>query len=776
MNKFLSIISIILLSSIFAFSQKYYFEGYVNSKDGNALIGATIFDIDSKKGTVTNEQGYFRLNLPEGKHTLKISYIGYKTLVHTLFLNKDLSKVILLQYSTMDEVIIKGSKQKTHLNPVQKPMEMDMITIGAIPSIIGEPDVMKALALLPGISLTSEVSSNLSVRGASHDQNLIMLDEAPLYQTGHLFGFISPFNYAAIKDVKVYKNAIPAIYGGKLSSVIDLHSNNGNNDSLKYEYNYGLLNAGFSLSTPIKKDKVSLFVAGRTFYLGILTLPLYYLYKKEDIDFYATYYLYDINANIKITPNAKDEYGLYFYSGVDKIVGLSHPDENLNKETNSYLSWGNHTMSLKYKRRLNNNIFVKNHLTFSKSFNETYFGYFDGKIQDDNFEMSRISSLNNISFKSYIEKYKGMHYIRYGLETNYNMIKPFEDKRTGTIESYITNKYSFFQADFFVDDMVDLGKISLYSGLRVSNYFIKDKHERHLEPRLSATYRINKSNSIGLGYQRLAQYSFLMPITNLGLPNDIWVSVLDNMSPSIIDQIFVEYNTDFYNEMISLETNIFYRNYSQLYDIKNKSSFLFNIPIDWQNYLSYNGKAYAYGFEMQTSVNLKNIRGIASYTYSRNKYKFSDLNQRDWFNGYYDFPHQFDINISGKISKRWRFSALFSYKSGKPVTLPMEVLEKSLLGPIVIYGDKNGDRLSPYHRLDISASKTWKGKKGQTKTLTLSIYNAYYHKNPFHYKYIRKEQIRNEETNSYEYVDIQPKIKEVSLIPIVPSVSYSIKF
>jgi hypothetical protein len=202
---------------------------------------------------------------------------------------------------------------------------------------------------------------------------------------------------------------------------------------------------------------------------------------------------------------------------------------------------------------------------------------------------------------------------------------------------------------------------------------------------------------------------------------------------------------------------------------------IFSIPQNWQNYLSQNGIGYAYGLETQAQLNFKNFKGIVSYTYSRSANKFDDLNKGDWFVGYYDLPHQIDINISGKLSKKWTYLALFTFKSGKPVTIPKEVLEHSYFGPMIIYGKKNGARLSPYHRLDLSVSKTWLTKKGRNKTLTISLYNAYYHKNAFYYKYVRQEK-EKDENGGYKYVDVKPYIKEISLLPIIPSFSYSIRF
>jgi len=404
----ISILSVLLIFVVrIGLSQSYSIDGYVKSYDNSLLIGATIYDKSSKKGTITNEQGYYRLNVKNGNHNLIVSYVGYKSLKVKILVTDNIEQNFKLKLSTLDQVTILTPKQNIHLNPVQNPMEMDMVSIKSIPSIIGEPDIMKALALLPGISLTSEVSSNLSIRGASHGQNLIILDEAPIYKSTHLFGFISPFNYSAIKDVKVYKNAIPAKYGGKLSSVIELHSNNGNPDSTQLQYTYGMLNTGFSLSTPIIKDKLTFFAAGRTFYAGIITLPLYVLYMQNKAEFFATYYLYDINSNIKYTPNDHEEFGIYLYSGIDKLPGRSHPEINdLSKENRNYLTWGNHTVSMKYKLKLNQNSFFKNHFTFSKSFNKSFFGYFDDKNPENNRKNSRLSSLNSISTKSFIERYQ----------------------------------------------------------------------------------------------------------------------------------------------------------------------------------------------------------------------------------------------------------------------------------------------------------------------------------------------------------------------------------
>ena len=778
-RKYLIISIIILITYSFdnIQAQAFVLEGHVKSMDNSKLIGATIYDEVSGKGTITNDQGYYNIGLQKGKHKIAISYVGYMTHYDLINIAQNMQHDYKLEYSTLNNVIIRGSKHKIHLNSVQKPMELDMETIKTIPSLIGEPDVMKALTLMPGISQTSEASSNLTIRGASHDQNLIILDEAPLYQTGHLFGFVSPFNYNAINDVKVYKNAIPAIYGGKLSSVIELHSNNGNPDSTRWSYLYGTMNAGVSVSTPIIKNKLTFFTAARTFYLGLITLPLYVLYKQEKVRNYFTYYLYDINSNLVYTPNDKDELGIYFYSGIDNIPLYSHPENNdFTKESKSYLKWGNKTISLKYKRKMNNSLFLKNHLTYSKSFNRSFQGYFDSQESDNNHSKLRNSSLENISFKSYFENYKNIHQFKYGIEAGYYFITPFHDKRAGNFKSDIYSKYNYSQLDFFAEDLIEKGKWSLYGGLRYSNYFAKSIYHWQLEPRASLNYHINNQNSIGIGYQHIAQYSFLLPVSNLGLPNDLWASLLDKMKPSLIDQIFFEYNTDIFDKRINIETDIFFRKYSDLFEIKNKTSFLFTSPLNWQKKILKDGVGYAYGIELQAGFNFKKNKAIVSYSYSRNKYHFDDLNKGKYYPGYYDFPHQLDINITGKISRRWTYSALFKFKSGKPVTLPAEIMSYSPVGIILVYGDKNGARLGAYHRLDVSVSKTWMSKKGKTKTLTFALFNSYYHKNPFYFEYIFSESTFNPKTKRYENKYIDPRLEEISLLPIIPSISYSVKF
>ena len=378
--------------------QTFDLEGYVKSVDNASLIGATVYDKTSGKGAITNEQGYYRLNLEKGRHEISVSYVGYQGIKKAITLEKNSKMNFFLKLASLDEVTIVASKRRIHLNSVQKPMEMDMVSIKAVPSIIGEPDIMKAITIMPGLSSTSEISSNLTVRGASHDQNLIILDEAPLYQTGHLFGFVSPFNYSAVKDVKVFKNTIPAIYGGKLSSVVELHSNNGNRDSLKWNYYYGMLNGGFSISTPVVKKKLTFFIAARTFYLGLITLPMYVMYQQGRYSSFSTYYLYDINSNIKYTPNEKEEFGLYVYNGTDNLISRSYPDKtDIDKEDITSLDWGNLTVSLKYKRKINSKLFFKNHITFSKSYNNTIDEYRDYNNTENDEGKYRLSSLKNIT-------------------------------------------------------------------------------------------------------------------------------------------------------------------------------------------------------------------------------------------------------------------------------------------------------------------------------------------------------------------------------------------
>ena len=747
----------------------FIIKGYLSGIDDNSLVGATVLDTISKIGVTTNEQGYFYITLKQANAVLSLSHVGYNTLLKSVLIKGTTELNIKLTPLTLDEVIVSSHRNRNRINEIRRPEEISMETIERIPSIIGEPDVLKALSILPGISQTSDISTNLTVRGASHSQNLIIMDEAPHYQTGHLFGFTSLFNYEAVKDIKLYKNIIPAKYGGALSSVIELHSKNGNPDSLSGSYSFGLINSGISLSGPLSKsNKINYFVAARSMYVGLLTLPLYYLYSIGDINTFLTYYMYDVNINLTWKPSSDETLSFYYFTGIDNLNSKQRNQDNL--ETKGLIVWGTNTAGLSYKKLISSNTFLKSHLTYSKSFNQTGVIVDESDLQEK-INLKRISNLENLRLKSYIEVYRTQHEVSLGIETSYNNITPSKTTQEGKLYSNVTNRYSYHQVDLFADDLWSFApQWSLYYGLRWSNYLLLPKQESRLEPRLSLHYSWIDPWGISIGYQRLAQYNFLAPITNLGLPNDIWLSIKDEMFPSIMNQFFLNIAGEPSAQGIQFELDLFYRRYKNLNEIINRTSFILGLPYDWSELIQNDGYGIGYGFELNLNYNSKLFSSSLAYTFLNSQYRYSKINNGQWFAGQYDIRNQLNASFYLQLSKRWRFTALYDIKSGRPVTVPKEII----IGPsgeeIIVYGSKNASRLGLYHRLDIGFLKKYTSKKGRAKTLSFSIYNTYFRYNPFYYTYTRQKY------NGTDLVDIQPFLNQFGFLPLIPSISYKVKF
>ncbi len=775
-----SIIVLCCFAGHLAGQREYRVEGWIYGIDNNPLIGATVYDSVSQKGVVTNEQGYFNIQLKEGKHHLRVSYVGYDISYRSLVLTKDIRIKMGLKPVRFNEVVV-TAKQRDHfkINAARKPLSLSLQEIEEIPSIIGEPDVLKALTILPGIAQISEVSTGLTIRGAPHDQNLIVLDEAPHYQPGHLFGFTSVFNYDAIRKVRVYKNIVPVRYGGKLSGVIELFTKNGNPDSLDKSYTFGLINSSATWGGPLSKKKnISYFVSGRALYLSVLSLPLWIAYKNNAIDSYGGYLMYDLNANVKWNPSEFNEWSFHIFSGTDRIHS-KNKDHFLSLEDRiefqAVLDWGTHNASLRNKYRLpDNKTFVKSHITFSNSFLRSRFKSVNLIDNTLNYFNNRTSKLQEIGLGSYLNHFAVQHESNAGVEATIDHIVPrlSEIRESEKVDSYTTeNGFNYFTINPFVDDLWSFHeRFSLYMGLRWSNYFTEGYYSNQIEPRISLHYSSVLPFGVSIGYQRMAQYSFLAPITNLGLPNDVWLAVKDELLPSKMDQFFVQYDFDPQKYPFHLELDLFYRKYDQLTEIKNRVAYLFGVPYKWEKNIENDGKGTSYGLECRMSYEYGRFQGSSNYTFLRVLNKFSSINNGMWYPGQYDIRHQLTQTLSIKISKQWRFNGNFIINSGRPVTLPKEIVKGNDGDEFIIFGSKNAGRLSPYHRLDVGFLRKYKTKKGREATLRLSVYNTYYHKNPFYYDYTR---YRHDEDG--KIIPIVPFMSQLSLLPIIPSISYSLK-
>lgn len=785
----------ILLFFFFTFSisaqEKHTISGTVYDKRGNeTLIGATIYFSDLNVGTTTNEYGFYSITILEGTHNVSVSYLGFSEENRIIELNNKTSLDFYLSEAsqTLDEVLIKTDIEKINIKSTQ--MSTNTLTsksIKQIPVVLGESDIIKSIILLPGVTSAGEGASGFNVRGGSADQNLILLDEAIVFNSSHVFGFFSVFNPDVIKDVKLFKGGIPSKYGGRLSSVLDIYQKEGNNKDFKLTGGIGLISSRILAEGPLKKEKSSFLIGGRSSYAHLF-LPL--------IDNNNEAYFYDLNTKVNYRVNKKNNVFLSAYFGKD-VFGIN----------NSFINnYGNAVTNLRWNHLFSDKLFSNLSLIYSD--------YFYGLILDFvGFEWD--SGITNINFK-----YDFNHFLKddlklsYGVNniyTKFNAGEIFPNREdSGIIPFKLTEKYANEFAIYLESDHDISDKFSLKYGFRFSNFsrLGQDKlntyendnpliynqqlqkyepatpngvlsYERsdilksfnNFEPRLSFSYLLNFDTSFKASYNRMAQYLHLLSNTSSPTPLDIWVPSGTFIKPQILDQYAVGYFKRIKDGDFSLETELFYKDVKNRIDYINGANLVANNEIET---VILNGKSRAYGLEFMLKKNEGKLRGWLAYTLSKSEQLTSGrnssepgINNGNWYNTPYDKTHDLSINTSYELSTRWKFNSNFLLQTGQPTNYPVGQYEFQGLN-VPIYNDnlRNTDRLPTYHRLDLSATLT--PTKNNYKDIqaewVFGIYNIYNRKNAASIAFSR-----NTETSTNEAI-------KTSIFGIVPSITYNFKF
>ena len=784
-----------LIFFFFTFSisaqEKHTISGTVYDKRGNeTLIGATIYFSDLNVGTTTNEYGFYSITILEGTHNVSVSYLGFSEENRIIELNNKTSLDFYLSEAsqTLDEVLIKTDIEKINIKSTQ--MSTNTLTsksIKQIPVVLGESDIIKSIILLPGVTSAGEGASGFNVRGGSADQNLILLDEAIVFNSSHVFGFFSVFNPDVIKDVKLFKGGIPSKYGGRLSSVLDIYQKEGNNNDFKLTGGIGLISSRILAEGPLKKEKSSFLIGGRSSYAHLF-LPL--------IDNNNEAYFYDLNTKVNYRLNKKNNVFLSAYFGKD-VFGIN----------NSFINkYGNAVTNLRWNHLFSDKLFSNLSLIYSD--------YFYGLILDFvGFEWD--SGITNINFK-----YDFNHFLKDDLKLSYGVnniytkfnageIFPNRDD-SGIIPFKLTEKYAnefafYLEADHNISD-----KFSLKYGFRFSNFsrLGQDKlntyendnpliynqqlqkyepatpngvlsYERsdilksfnNFEPRLSFSYLLNIDTSFKASYNRMAQYLHLLSNTSSPTPLDIWVPSGTFIKPQILDQYAVGYFKRIKDGDFSLETELFYKDVKNRIDYINGANLVANNEIET---VILNGKSRAYGLEFMLKKNEGKLRGWLAYTLSKSEQLTSGrnssepgINNGNWYNTPYDKTHDLSINTSYELSTRWKFNSNFLLQTGQPTNYPVGQYEFQGLN-VPIYNDnlRNADRLPTYHRLDLSATltPTKNNNRNFQAEWVFGIYNIYNRKNAASIAFSR-----NTETSTNEAI-------KTSIFGIVPSITYNFKF
>lgn len=760
-----------LLWSCLTFAQNFTLSGRIkDAANGEDLIGAAVV-VQGMEGTgvITNTYGFYSITLPKGTYNVAIQYIGYQSVVKEVVLTKDVSLNIELaeESESLEEVVV--SAEAANANVTKTEMSVAKLSpkeVEAVPVIFGEKDIIKMVQLLPGVKTSGEGGSGFSVRGGGLDQNLILLDEAPVYNASHLLGFFSVFNSDAIKDVTLYKGGMPAEYGGRASSVMDVVMKDGNSKRFGASGGIGLISSKLTLEAPIVKDKGSFIISGRRTYADVFLK----LSSNEDLR-NTTLYFYDLNmkANYQITD--KDRVYLSGYFGRD----------NFGFGNDFGFNWGNATGTLRWNHIFNDRLFGNTSLIysdydyeFSIGAGEEQFGLSSG-INDLNLKQDFTYFMNKDNTMSF-----GANVIRHefvpgeissGDESNFsadNIERQFALEGAAYVqnEQKVGQRWSFiYGLRYSVFDYTGPGTAYEIEDGEVASTQTYDDWEtiqlyHGLEPRVSIKYLLNEVSSLKVAYNRNYQYMHLLSNSTSGSPTDRWVPSSNNVKPQIADQVAAGYFRNFADNMYEFSAEVYYKDMQNLIDYKPGAELIFNSSIETE--LVY-GDGKAYGLELLLKKTQGKFTGWLSYTLSRSLREFDDIDGGKVFPSRQDRIHDLSVTAIYNFHPKWTASANFVFYTGDAVSFPSGRYEVDGV-QVPYYTERNGYRFPNYHRMDLGVTWMVKKTKRFESSWNFSVYNVYGRENPY---IINFEE--NEDTGQVEAV-------QFSLFKAIPSVSYNFRF
>ncbi|MCL6265628.1 TonB-dependent receptor [Flagellimonas myxillae] len=794
----LLLLALLILPLCFLHAQrKYTLSGTISEgKSNETMIGVTVAFPELKTGVTTNEYGFYSITLPAGNYEVVVSYLGFQDIKQTITLRSNIRRDFEMYESLeeLEEVVVTDDAERLDIRKPQMSVNtLAVQTIKQIPVVLGEADVIKSLVLLPGVTNAGEASSGFNVRGGAADQNLILLDEATIFNSSHLFGFFSVFNPDAIKDVKLFKGGIPARYGGRVSSVLEIFQKEGNSKDLKVHGGIGAVASRILVEGPITKDRTAFLAGGRASYAHLL-LPLF------DVDNKA--YFYDLNTKINHKINERNSIYLSGYFGRDLF---SINDSFVN-------TYGNAVGNFRWNHLFSDKLFSNLSLIYSD--------YFYGlELDFVGFEWD--SGIQNFNLKYDLKHYINDKFqVNYGINNIYYVFNPGKivpnSPDSGIVEEQLTKKYANETAGYVDVEQKISDKLSVNYGLRVSLFnrlgqdelFVYRNNQpvifdpfqlvyreaepidtinpgrgqnlssfTNLEPRVSAAYAMNENNSIKASYTRLAQYLHLLSNTSSPTPLDVWTPSGPFVEPQLLDQYALGYFRNIKNGAYTLELEGFYK------DIQNRIDYIDGADLIANNAIEQvilNGEARAYGLELLLRKNEGRFRGWLAYTLSRSEQRTpgreavvdngrsnleTGINFGEWYSTPFDKTHDLALYGSYDVGDRWNFNANFVFQTGQPTNYPVGQFEfQGLVVPF--FGLRNQTRLPDYHRLDISATLKNKRKRNRDfeSEWVFSIYNVYNRQNAASINFRQ-----NQDTGRNEAI-------RTSIFGIIPAITYNFKF
>lgn len=784
MRKWYLLIFILHWTLVGVAQEKLTLNGYIkDGLSGETLIGANILVKGTGKTVTSNNFGFFSITLNKGKYQLSCSYIGYQTKEFDLDLNINTEQLIQLlpnAATILQDVTVSARRRDNNVKTAQMgKMELSVNTAKALPAFLGEVDILKTLQLMPGVRNAGEGNAGFYVRGGGPDQNLILLDDAVVYNTGHLFGFFSVFNSDAIKNVSLIKGGMPAQYGGRLSSVVDIAMKEGNNNKTQIDAGIGLIASRFSIQGPIKSKKSSFIVSARRTYIDAITKPLI----SKSSDFYGSgYYFYDLNAKMNFQISEKDHLYISGYFGRDKF--------NFNNAARSFktlIDWGNATSTVRWNHVFNKKLFSNTTLVY----NDYHFNL-NGSQNDFNINLS--SGIRDLTAKTDFDYYASPeHKLKFGVQFTHHTFLP--NIVSGNQDSVVftpnnaSKKFAREWAVYLQDDWEINTKLKLNLGLRYSLFqqtgmytnYSRDNNGNKLdstvygagqivqqygglEPRATLRYTLNETSSVKAGITRNLQYIHLVTNAGSSLPTDLWVPSTLRVKPQLSWQYAAGYFKNFNNGMFETSVEVYYKTMEN--QIEYREGYTPSLKDPEEEFVF--GRGWSYGAEFFINKVKGRLTGWIGYTLGWTWRKFPDLNQGQQYPSRYDRRHDLSVVANYTINDKWKIAGVFVYGTGNAISVPERFY---FIGGVLSqqYSGINAYRMRAYHRMDIAATYTPKPKKERkyTTNWVFSLYNAYSRANPY-FLYFDQEGSASNGT-------LNVSAKQVSLFPVLPSVTWNVK-
>ena len=751
--------------------ERFTISGNIKDKEsGEDLIGVTIYSPSLVKGTSSNSYGFYSLSLPSGTYKIEFSFVGYEKVAEEIEFTHDreLNINLIPLITEIDEAVVSAVRGDRNISAPQMGVEkINLDVIDKIPVFFGEKDILKSVQLLPGISAASEGSTGYSVRGGSPGQNLILLDEAPVYSSSHLLGFFSVFNSDAINDATIYKGSIPAEFGSRAASVLNISMNNGNNKRFRAKGGIGIVASKLSIEGPIARDKSSYIISGRRTYADLaakLILP------DNIISNDTKFFFYDLNSKLNFIINNRNR---LFFSGF-------YGKDMFQLGDNIGTSWENITGTIRWNHLFNDKLFSNSSVIYSKYDYGFIFGSSSLKLR---------SGIEDIGFKEKVTWYiNPENTIKAGLDITHHRFSPGEITTNEVINYQVIRKEKqAFEGSIFIQNEQEISsRLSANYGIRLSGFsqtgpgwfyeysitgvpadsvfFEEGKYAYpaySAEPRISFNYKTGTESSLKLSYNRISQYLHLFSNTTSGSPTDVWMPASNNLKPLLTDHFSAGYFKNFLENNVETSVEIYYKNIINASDYKDGADIVFNEHLESQ-ILSGSGRGY--GVELYVKKKSGKFTGWISYTLSKTENKIEGISNNDWYPVRYDRTHDFSVVSVFKLSERIDISCTWIYSTGNAVTFPggMYIVNNN---PVPYYTERNSYRMPPYHRMDLNLRVSGKKRKRFNSAWDFSVYNLYNRRNAYMITFRESESIQGEN-----------EAVRLSLFGIVPSITYKFSF